>query len=148
MSNTFADSASFHRSRAHKHMPVTAFFQTLVFKAFTGNALTTVLAGLAFTITTFPKTSLFPALVAAFWRVLIMQMPGKTNFPALFTCSVATPARVLTIFMHSDLLSSVSVANASARPPLVIAFAPAFIDFMGAMMSKGHTDEAMDWRWL
>ena len=35
-------------------------------RAFAGKALTTVLAGFAFTMTTLPKTSRFPALVAFF----------------------------------------------------------------------------------
>merc|ERR1719262_1845923 len=112
------------------HTAPLAKAQTLFFKADTANAFTTVLAGLAFTIITLPKTSLLPALVAGLRRVFTMQMPGKTNFPALFTCSAAMPARLLTIFMHSDFLISVSVANASASPPLVMGLAPPFIAFM------------------
>merc|ERR1719371_92749 len=101
--------------------------QMLFFRADTGEALTIVFAGFAFTIMTLPKTSLLPALVAGLRRVLIMATPGKTNFPALFTCSVAMPARLLTIFMHSDLLISASVANASASPLLVMGLTPPFI---------------------
>merc|ERR1711944_112678 len=98
--------------------------------------LHSVLAGLAFTITTLPKTSLLPALVAGFKRVFTMQRPGITNLPALFTSLVATPARLLMTFMQSDLFSSVSSANARARPPFVIGFAAVFIAFMGAMVKK------------
>merc|ERR1719150_3463935 len=107
---------------------------------------TTVLAGLAFTITTLPKTSLLPALVAGFKRVFTMQRPGITNLPALFTSLAATPARLLMTFMHSDLFSSVSSANARARPPFVIGFAAAFITFMGAMVKKaGGWQELSGW---
>ena len=50
---------------------------TLFFKAETGKAFTTFLASLALTITTF-----FPAFVAAFMRVLILQTPGIVNTPS------------------------------------------------------------------
>merc|ERR1712146_873292 len=53
-------------------------------RAFAGKALTIVLAGFAFTMTTLPKISRFPALVAFFWRVLIMTTPGMTNLPFFF----------------------------------------------------------------
>merc|ERR1712228_907645 len=53
-------------------------------RAFAGKALTTVLAGFAFTMTTLPKTSRFPALVAFFLRVLIIASPGMTNLPFFF----------------------------------------------------------------
>merc|ERR1712207_120105 len=75
--------------------------QMLFFSADTQKALTTVHAGFAFTITTFPKTSLLPALVAGFLRVFIMQRPGMVNLPALFTSFVPTSA---------------AVANAATRP--------------------------------
>merc|ERR1711977_214213 len=118
--------------RAHKRM--SKLPQKLLFNAATGNAFTTVLAGLAFTIITCPKHSLLPALVAGFTRVLMRHKPGMVNNPALFTCSAPMPARLLTIFMHSDFLISVSVASASARPPLVMGFfPPAFIAFMAFM---------------
>merc|ERR1740127_237797 len=105
--------------------------QKFFFNAATANAFTTVLAGLAFTIITLPKTSLLPALVAGFWRVLIMHKPGKTNFPALFTSLVAMAARLSMIFAASAFLISIPDAtSASARPPLVIGLAPAFIPFM------------------
>merc|ERR1712091_124969 len=64
-------------------------------RAFAGKAFTTVLAGFAFTMTTLPKTSRFPALVAFFWRVLIITTPGMTNLPFFFASCVAMLARVL-----------------------------------------------------
>merc|ERR1719391_265603 len=113
--------------------------QTLFFRADTGKAFTMVLAGFAFTITTFPKTSRLPAFVAGFNRVFTMQSPGNTNLPAFFTSFVATPARLLITFMHSDFFSSVSEAKASAKPPLVMGFAPDFIAFIGAMVAGRKT---------
>merc|ERR1719391_1493437 len=116
--------------------------QMLFFSADTGKAFTMVLAGFAFTITPFPKTSRLPAFVAGFSRVFTMHSPGSTNLPAFFTSFVATPARLLITFMHSDFFSSVSEAKASAKPPLVMGFAPdfiAFIAFIGAMVARRKT---------
>merc|ERR1719422_1473664 len=108
------------------------------FSAPTGNAFTTVLAGLAFTTISLPKAITLPALVAGFTRVLIMQSPGMVNLPAFFTSFVATVARVFKIFAASDFLSSYAVAMASARPVLVIRglLDFDFIAFMGAMVMK------------
>merc|ERR1719510_24647 len=108
--------------------------QKAFFNAETGNALTTVRAGLALTMTTFPKTSLFPAFVAGFKRVLIMQRPGTTNFPALLVCCVPISAKLFTTFVHSDFFISVLSESACAKAPLLIGLAPAFIAFMGAML--------------
>merc|ERR1712113_787100 len=107
---------------------------TLFFKAETGKAFTTFLAGFAFTITTFPKTSLFPALVAGFMRVLILQTPGMVNIPVLFTSCVAISARLFRICPHTLFFVSVLVDRASAMPPFVIAFA--FIAFIGAIAAS------------
>ena len=49
--------------------------QTLFFKAATGNALTMVRAGLAFTVCILPKISFWQAFVAGLTRVLILQRP-------------------------------------------------------------------------
>merc|ERR1719336_451154 len=57
--------------------------------------------------TTFPKTSLLPAFVAGFNRVLIMHKPGSTNLPALFTCCVPISAKLFTAFAHIAFFSSV-----------------------------------------
>merc|ERR1719479_465653 len=55
--------------------------------------------------------------------------------PAFFTSAVATCAKVLRSFAHCVFFTSVSVANASARAPLVMALAVVF--FMdGAMFQN------------
>merc|ERR1740121_2687990 len=108
--------------------------QMLFFRAETGEALTTVFAGFAFTIITFPNTSLLPALVAGFTRVLIMQRPGMVNLP-FFTSLVATVANVSSIFLATAGFTSVASASAAARAPFDMT-APAFIAFIafiGAM---------------
>merc|ERR1712129_691539 len=56
----------------------------LAFNAATGNALTTVLAGFAFTSVSLPKMILLVALVAGFLRVLILARPGMVNTPVFF----------------------------------------------------------------
>merc|ERR1712224_957448 len=113
--------------------------QMAALSAATAKALTTVLAGFAFTFTSFPNITLLPALVAAFFLVLTMHTPGITNFPALFTCFVATVARMSMTFEHSDFLRPDSPASASAIALFVRLFAAfiafiAFIAFMGAML--------------
>merc|ERR1719188_2772779 len=102
-----------------------------------------VLAGLALTITSLPKISFFPALVAGFRRVLIMHKPGIVHFPVFFTSCVATLARVSKTFVTSDFLSSVPSARACAKAPLLIGVPPfiAFIAFIGAMASAGGAKE-------
>merc|ERR1719220_846673 len=92
--------------------------QMLAFKAATGKAFTTVLAGFAFTICILPNISRFPALVAGLTLVLILHKPGTVNTPAFFTSAVATAARVSRSFEHCDFFTSVAVANASASAPL------------------------------
>merc|ERR1719476_358608 len=97
------------------HLPRTTYWreahsaitQKAFFNAETGNAFTTVLAGLALTMTTFPKTSLLPAFVAGFKRVLIMHKPGSTNLPALFTCCVPISAKLFTAFAQTAFFKSV-----------------------------------------
>ena len=56
--------------------------QTLFFKAATGNALTMVRAGFAFTVCILPKISFWQAFVAGLTRVLILQRPceGPNKF--------------------------------------------------------------------
>ena len=58
--------------------------QMLAFNAATGNALTTVLAGFAFTSVSLPNMILLVALVAGFLRVLILARPGMVNTPVFF----------------------------------------------------------------
>ena len=116
----------------------------LFFRAATGKAFTMVRAGLAFTTHIFPKISFLPAFVAGFTRVFTMHSPEIVNLPAFFSCVAATPPKLLITFMHSDLFSSVSEAKASAKPPLVMGFAPDFIAFIGAMAAQRVSKEARE----
>merc|ERR1719384_1731863 len=84
-------------------------------------------------MTTFPNTSLLPALVAGFLRVLSMQRPGIVNLPVPLTSLVATSARVSSIFLQTPGFNSVAVASAAAMADLDIA-APAF---MPAFIARG-----------
>merc|ERR1719192_2453130 len=79
-----------------------------------GNALTTVLAGFAFTTVSLPNIILLVALVAGFLRVLILARPGMVKTPDFFTSAL--------------------VASESARAPLVMAFAAAAFIPRGAMV--------------
>merc|ERR1712186_307039 len=110
----------------HVQQVLSSYFcslHTLFLSAETGKAFTTFLAGFAFTMTTFPKTSLFPALVAGLTRVLILHTPGIVNTPVLFTSCVAISARLFRICPHTLFFVSVEVDRASAIAPLVMAFA-------------------------
>merc|ERR1719198_322482 len=98
--------------------------------AATGKAFTTVLAGFAATLTSLPNISLLPALVAGFFLVLIITKPGRTNFPALFTCAAPISARASMIFAHSAFFISQAVARASAMPPFARAFPAALATFI------------------
>merc|ERR550514_1075054 len=95
----------------------------------------TFFAGFAFTMTVLPNTSLFPALVAGFTRVLILQRPGRVKMPVFTTSLVAISVSDPMIFAHTDFLSSLSVASASARAPFVMALAAVF---MGAISCAGE----------
>merc|ERR1719222_1643357 len=76
-------SADCPREVAQQGALTAATVQTLAFRAATGKAFTTFFAGLAFTMTTLPKTSLLPAFVAGFIRVLILHKPGRVKMPLL-----------------------------------------------------------------
>merc|ERR1719486_648449 len=111
--------------------------------AATGKAFTTVRAGLAATTTSLPNIILLPFLVAGFFLVLIMQSPGMTNLPALFTCTAPTLASASRIFVHWDFFVSVAVAIASAMPPFerdtCLAFM-AFFAFMAFIAAISNTE--------
>merc|ERR1712224_699841 len=92
--------------------------QNSSFRAFAGNALTTVFAGFAFTMTVLPKISLFPAFVAAFLRVFSMTRPGITNFAFFFTSEVPMLASVSSIFFASAFLISHASAMLPVNAPL------------------------------
>merc|ERR1719412_923331 len=114
--------------------------QIAFFNAATAKALTTVLAGFAFTTTPLPKISFFPAFVAGLRRVLIMHKPGIVHFPAFFTSCVATLARVSRTFVTCDFFNSVPSARACAKAPFVSGlppFMPPFMAFIGAMAASG-----------
>merc|ERR1719373_240462 len=87
-------------------------------------------------MTTLPKTSRLPALVAGLVRIFSLHKPGIAKTPAFFTLVVATSASESNTFAQTDFFSSHLVANASAMAPFVIDFAPAFMVFIGAMFSK------------
>merc|ERR1719378_1318596 len=87
-------------------------------------------------MTILPKTSRLPALVAGLVRIFSLQSPGIAKMAAFFTLVVATSASESNTFAHTDFFSSHLVANASAIPPLVMDFAPVFMVFIGAMLSK------------
>merc|ERR1712072_669252 len=103
-------SADCPRSTSHRTAHGAATPQTLDFSAATGKALTTSFAGLALTITTLPKTSLLPAFVAGFIRVLILHKPGSVKMPFLTTSLVPMSHNEPIILAHTDFLSSLSVA--------------------------------------
>merc|ERR1719436_758408 len=107
--------------------------QTLFFKAATGNAFTMVRAGFAFTVCILPKISFWQAFVAGLWRVLIMQRPGKVNFPLALTSLVARSAKEAMILPATACLSSNSSAIVLAIAPLVMALPVPFMTFIGAM---------------
>merc|ERR550537_284377 len=127
--------------RALDHCDAQLKSQTLFFNAATGKAFTIVRAGLAFTICIFPKISFLQALVAGFWRVLILQRPGKVKMPFFWTSLVAMAAMLAIILPAIVALSSHSSAICFAMAPLVsglpvpLFIAAAFIAFMGAMLA-------------
>merc|ERR1712066_96172 len=127
-----------HGELASETRPIFNHLNSL-FNAATAKAFTTVFAGFALTTTSLPNIIFFPALVAGFFLVLIMQRPGSTNLPLDFTSVVPTSARLSSSFEQTDLFKSCCVASASAIPPfdsfpvrLFIAFI-AFIAFIGAI---------------
>merc|ERR1719235_2441745 len=118
---------------------------TLLFKAATAKAFTTVLAGLALTFTSMPKAMRLPAFVAGLCLVLIMQTPGIVNLPVLFTSLAASSAKASKAFDISDLFFSHAAPKASAMALLgmdetlfmafFIPFFMAFIAFFAIVLS-------------
>merc|ERR1719506_1423895 len=111
-----------NENRAH---PV----QKLSFSDFTAKALQIVRAGFAFTCTIFPKAIRFPALVAGFFRSLIIVTPGMVNFPLAFRAlgaSASSPASTaFTSFFFTPDLASRAVQTSLfdiALPAFFIAF--------------------------
>merc|ERR1719145_554825 len=109
--------------------------------------LTIVLAGFALTFTSLPNTFLTPAFVAGFVRVLIRHKPCNVKMPVFFTSFVAISAMLFKRSEQAFCFKPCSVASAFAKAPLVMAFAPAFIDFIdfiGAMLTKTGSEQAME----
>merc|ERR1719336_556461 len=101
-----------------------AMTQMLFFNAATQKPLTTFVAGLALTIATLPKTSLLPAFVAGFMRVLIMTKPGMVNLPDFFTSLVATSAKPSSTFLTCAPFKSLAEASSATIADFDIAAAP------------------------
>merc|ERR1719278_359153 len=99
--------------------------QTLFFSAATAKALTTFLAGFAFTTTTLPNISLLPAFVAGFVFNFSIARPGTVNLPADLTSFVPTAARLANTFLQSAAFRPVAVAIAAVTPDCDMAFAAA-----------------------
>merc|ERR1719440_789871 len=93
-------------------------------------AFTTVFAGFAATLTSFPNINLVPAFVAGFFLVLMMQRPGMANLPTLFTSFEPSSARAPITLVTSRLLRLSVDATLSAILDFDIARTPAFIAFM------------------
>merc|ERR1719413_108825 len=87
--------------------------QTLFFSAATANALTTFLAGFAFTTTTLPNISRLPAFVAGFVFTFNIARPGIVNLPVDLTSFEATAARLASAFLQSAAFKPVAVAIAA-----------------------------------
>ena len=109
----------------------------LFFSAATQKAFTTVLAGFAFTITTLPKTSRFPAFVAGFCLVFTMHTPGMVNFPAFFNSDAATPCKLSNTATTSFRFISAPSAIVCASAVLVMGLPPAFMLFIAAGAMAG-----------
>merc|ERR1719486_385829 len=110
--------------------PHEAASQICCLSAATGKAFTMVLAGFAFTLISWPKAILFPALVAGFLRVLILQRLGIVKMPVFFTSVVARVAKLSRSSEHTLVLSSCCSASVLTIVPLVMALAPVFIAFI------------------
>merc|ERR1712187_206861 len=127
-----------HGKRASRRHSTTnlcdSLLQICFFNAATANAFTTVFAGLALTFVSLPKMTFTPALVAGFVRVLIRHNPGTANTPVFFTSLVAMLTKLSNTWEQVLDLIPCSVAIVFNKVPLLMAFAPAFIDFIGGAM--------------
>jgi len=87
-------------SRSERRMLANGSQNSLLIAA-TGNALTTVFAGFAFTTISLPNITFLVAFVAGFFLVFTMQRPGNVNLPSPFSSCVAMPPREPMTFEHS-----------------------------------------------
>merc|ERR1719410_1132226 len=99
--------------------------QICALSAATANALTTVLAGLAFTTTSLPNIIFLVAFVAGFLRVLILASPGIVKMPVFFTSAWPSSANEFKTLVVTLFFSSTLFAIESAMEPLVMALFPA-----------------------
>merc|ERR1719443_1173683 len=115
--------------------------QICALSAATGKALTTVLAGFAFTFISCPKAILTPALVAGFTRVLILQRPGMVKIPVFFTSVVASVAKLSRRPEHTFVFISCCSASVLTRAPFVMTLD--FIAFIAFMLFIGAIAESV-----
>merc|ERR1719248_224429 len=105
--------------------------QICFLSAATGKAFTTVFAGFALTLVSLPNITFTHAFVAGLLRVLMRQIPGSVKMPVFFTSFVARAARLVITPEQAFCFKPCSVAMA-----FVIAFALAFMDFIGGSMTQ------------
>merc|ERR1719310_716575 len=113
--------------------------QICFFKAATGNAFTTFLAGFAATFVSLPKMFLTPAFVAGFVLVLILHSPGTVNTPVFLTSAQAISTKEARKSEQAFCFKPCSSASILVTAPLVMGLvAAAFmdVDFIGAMISE------------
>merc|ERR1719421_2154816 len=106
--------------------------QICFLSAATGKAFTTVFAGFALTLVSLPNITFTHAFVA----VLMRQIPGSVKMPVFFTSFVARAARLVITPEQAFCFKPCSVAMAFVNAPFVIAFALAFMDFIGGSMMQ------------
>merc|ERR1711904_324829 len=128
------DSHSSMASQGSAKSHHTAPSQICFFSAATGKAFTTVFAGFAFTLVSLPKIIFVHAFVAGLVLVLMRHRPGTAKTPVFLTSFAATDTRLFSTLEQAFVFKPCSVAIAFNKAPLVIAFAPAFMDFMGGNM--------------
>merc|ERR1711869_160938 len=114
----------------------TAPSQICFLSAATGKAFTTVFAGFALTLVSLPNITFTHACVAGLLRVLMRQIPGSVKMPVFFTSFVARAARLVITPEQAFCFKPCSVAMAFVNAPFVIAFALAFMDFIGGSMTQ------------
>merc|ERR1711924_144410 len=90
--------------------------QTAFLSLALANAFTTVFAGFAATFTSLPNITRVPAFVAGFLRVLIMQRPGRVNFPTDLTSVAPKSERAPNTFVTSRRFKLNEDAIPSAMP--------------------------------
>merc|ERR1719492_691275 len=92
------------------------------------------LAGLALILRISPKTSLSHALVAGFFRNLIMHNPGMVNFP-FFKPSAPISAKAVITLLHCDFLMPSTFSDIASA--IAVLDMEATVFFMGAMAKGG-----------